>query len=378
MKTLFKNVKLFGIFVVALSLLVSLSGFPLAVSAQTAIETDFMNIMNAQRIALGKNSLAINSSLSTAAYLHSKDMAENNYFSHVSLDGRTMVQRVTAAGYMNWTSLGENIAYCYGAPDANIVYDMWKNSPGHYANMIGNFADAGLGVFTLNNYTYYTLDLGENMTPGSSDATLSNLTISSGTLTPGFTSWNTGYIDSVGNGVNSVTVAPTVNQANATVTVNGTGVTSGTASGAISLAVGPNTITVKVTAQDGSTTDTYTIVVTRSAAAILAITTSSPLPNGQVGVVYSGAILTATGGTGSYTWSVQGTPLPDGLTLNATTGAISGTPTVAFGPTMITFKVIDSATPTPNTATLALSLTINPTNTGGQGSHTITDSVTVH
>ena len=53
MKTLFKNVKLFGIFVVALSLLVSLSGFPLAVSAQTAIETDFMNIMNAQRIALG-------------------------------------------------------------------------------------------------------------------------------------------------------------------------------------------------------------------------------------------------------------------------------------------------------------------------------------
>jgi hypothetical protein len=212
----------------------------------------------------------------------------------------------------------------------------------------------------------------------SSDATLSGLTISSGTLSPGFTSGNTSYTDSVGNGVNFVTVTPTVNQANATVTVNGTGVTSGTASGAISLAVGPNTITVKVTAQDGSTTDTYTIVVTRSAAAILAITTSSPLPNGQVGVVYSGAILTATGGTGSYTWSVQGTPLPDGLTLNATTGAISGTPTVAFGPTMITFKVTDSATPTPNTATLALSLTINPTNTGGQGSHTITDSVTVH
>ena len=84
----------------------------------------------------------------------------------------------------------------------------------------------------------------------SSDATLSGLTISSGTLTPGFASGTTSYTDSVGNGVSSVTVTPTVNQGSATVTVNGTPVTSGTASGAISLAVGPNTITVKVTAQD--------------------------------------------------------------------------------------------------------------------------------
>ena len=165
MKALFKNVKLFGIFLVALSLLVSLSGLPLAAFAQTSTETDFMNIMNAQRISLGKNSLAINSSLSTAAYLHSKDMAENNYFSHTSQDGRTMVQRVTAAGYTNWTSLAENIAYCYGAPDATTVYNMWKNSPGHYANMIGDFTDAGLGVYTLNNYTYYTLDFGKSRTP---------------------------------------------------------------------------------------------------------------------------------------------------------------------------------------------------------------------
>ena len=165
MKALFKNVKLFGIFLVALSLLVSLSGLPLAAFAQTSTETDFMNIMNAQRISLGKNSLAINSSLSTAAYLHSKDMAENNYFSHTSQDGRTMVQRVTAAGYTNWTSLAENIAYCYGAPDATTVYNMWKNSPGHYANMIGDFTDAGLGVYTVNNYTYYTLDFGKSRTP---------------------------------------------------------------------------------------------------------------------------------------------------------------------------------------------------------------------
>jgi hypothetical protein len=101
--------------------------------------------------------------------------------------------------------------------------------------------------------------------PLSSDATLSNLAISSGTLTPAFASGTTGYTDSVGNAVSSVTVTPTVNQANATVTVNGTLVISGAPSGSITLAVGPNTINVAVTAQDTTTVKMYSIVVTRPA-----------------------------------------------------------------------------------------------------------------
>jgi hypothetical protein len=51
------------------------------------------------------------------------------------------------------------------------------------------------------------------------------------------------------------------------VTVNGAAVISGSASGAIALAVGPNTITTVVTAQDGTTTKTYTATVTRAAPA---------------------------------------------------------------------------------------------------------------
>jgi tRNA threonylcarbamoyladenosine modification (KEOPS) complex Pcc1 subunit len=98
--------------------------------------------------------------------------------------------------------------------------------------------------------------------PPSSDATLSNLTISAGTLTPGFTSANTSYTDSVANTITAVTVTPTVNQGNATVTVNGNAVASGQASGSINLNVGANAITVVVTAQDTTTTKTYTISVT--------------------------------------------------------------------------------------------------------------------
>ena len=100
----------------------------------------------------------------------------------------------------------------------------------------------------------------------STDATLSNLTISSGTLSPAFAPTTPSYTAAVGNGVSSLTVTPTVNQGNATVKVNGTTVASGSPSGAISLAVGSNTINVVVTAQDGTTTKTYAITVTRAAA----------------------------------------------------------------------------------------------------------------
>ena len=55
-------------------------------------------------------------------------------------------------------------------------------------------------------------------------------------------------------------------QANATVKVNGATVTSGNASADIALAVGDNVITTVVTAQDGTTTKTYTLIVTRAPA----------------------------------------------------------------------------------------------------------------
>ncbi|MCO5947050.1 cadherin-like beta sandwich domain-containing protein, partial [Mucilaginibacter flavidus] len=100
----------------------------------------------------------------------------------------------------------------------------------------------------------------------SNDATLAKLTISSGTLTPVFAMATTSYTASVSNATTSITVTPTTNYATATVKVNGITVTSGSASSAIALAVGPNTINIVVTAQDGTTTKTYTLVVGRSSA----------------------------------------------------------------------------------------------------------------
>ena len=107
----------------------------------------------------------------------------------------------------------------------------------------------------------------------SSDATLSDLkgapstdgTTFRGTLNLGtFASTTMNYVATVENVFTHVKLTPTVADTDATVTVQGSTVPSGTASDAIALVVGSNVITVRVTAQD-STTQDYTVTVTRQA-----------------------------------------------------------------------------------------------------------------
>ena len=81
-----------------------------------------------------------------------------------------------------------------------------------------------------------------------------------------------------------------------------------------------------------------------AAAAPLAITSVSPLPQGTVGTPYA-ATVSATGGTAPLTWTVvPSNGLPPGLTLAPATGLITGTPTTPglFG---FFLQVTDSTTP---------------------------------
>ena len=87
----------------------------------------------------------------------------------------------------------------------------------------------------------------------------------------------------------------------------------------------------------------------------IAITTSSPLPNGEVAVPYS-VTLAATGGSGQYTWSLSAGALPTGLTLTASTGLISGTPATAA---TANFTIVATDT-NQATGTKAFAMTVNP------------------
>ena len=105
------------------------------------------------------------------------------------------------------------------------------------------------------------------------------------------------------------------------------------------------------------TSNAATLTVT--AGSSIQITTPS-LPNGTAQTSYS-ATLQATGGTPPYTWSVPSGSLPTGLSLTASSGAISGTPTTA-GTSSFTIQVADSAG---NKASAGFSISVTSGTGGG-------------
>jgi hypothetical protein len=126
---------------------------------------------------------------------------------------------------------------------------------------------------------------------------------------------------------------------------------TGVISGKPTTATAADDFTIEV-ADSASHTATQAVVMVVYGSTIVRITTTS-LPNGTVGTAYT-ATLAATSGTKPYTWSVYEGELPAGLTLAASTGVISGTPTAA-GTTDFFIGVKGAGA---NTATAALSITI--------------------
>lgn len=180
---------------------------------------------------------------------------------------------------------------------------------------------------------------------GNGNADLSGLSLSAGTLAPAFAAATTGYTATVANAVPSITVSPTAAVAGSTILVDSQAVVSGTASGAIALEVGPNVITVEVTAQDGVTKKTYTVTVSRtgsanddlSALALSAGTLAPPFATGTI--AYTASVPNATA-------SITATPTAAGpgtsITVNGATvasGAASGNLALAVGANPVTVVV---------------------------------------
>ncbi|MBA4143714.1 MAG: CAP domain-containing protein [Nitrosospira sp.] len=90
--------------------------------------------------------LSWNEKLGAAAHVHSRDMAEQNYFGHEAPSGSTVGTRARHQGYP-WRSIGENVAAGKASPQQ--VIDGWLSSPGHCANIMnGNFTEMGAAYAT--------------------------------------------------------------------------------------------------------------------------------------------------------------------------------------------------------------------------------------
>jgi uncharacterized protein YkwD len=102
-----------------------------------------LQAMNEQRARRGLPPLQRNVRLDAAAADRIHDMFELRYFAHVAPDGTEPFVWVTQRGY-RYTRVGENLAM--GQRAARQVVAQWMDSPGHRANILGNYSDTGIAI----------------------------------------------------------------------------------------------------------------------------------------------------------------------------------------------------------------------------------------
>jgi uncharacterized protein YkwD len=124
---------------------------------------------NAIRRANGLTDLTQNDEMDQLAVLHSENMITFNFFDHVDHENKSPSNRADDLNFA-WSRIAENIGKvpwfqnvtsCGDTRSveaiSECVVEGWKNSPGHYANMIGDFEELGVGVaFTKDSIAYFT------------------------------------------------------------------------------------------------------------------------------------------------------------------------------------------------------------------------------
>jgi uncharacterized protein YkwD len=121
------------------------------------METQVEQQINKIREQKGLGSLRHNAKLAEVARRYSQRMANENFFSHTSPTGDTMVQRVGAAGIF-YFSLGENLFMGTNLPQpVSIAVQGWMDSPGHRENILRpEYQQTGVGVWRKGNTYYFT------------------------------------------------------------------------------------------------------------------------------------------------------------------------------------------------------------------------------
>lgn len=123
---------------------------------EKGMEQQIFDITNQFRKNHQINGLEWDETVRKVAYLHSKDMENEQYFSHYGLDGSGLKERLRAEDVF-YVAAGENIAALY--PDAPSAMAGWLNSKGHREALLNKeYTHLGVGVYRM----YYTQNFLEN------------------------------------------------------------------------------------------------------------------------------------------------------------------------------------------------------------------------
>lgn len=112
-----------------------------------------LDMVNEDRAANGLSALSWSNDLAQAAAAHSRDMAENNYFSHTSPTYGSFSVRLKSSG-ISTLGAGENLALYNSLEKAQAAL---MSSSGHRANILkASYTHCGIGVvYSQSKGAYY-------------------------------------------------------------------------------------------------------------------------------------------------------------------------------------------------------------------------------
>lgn len=123
------------------------------VSSNNDTYNEMLSYVNTYRSEVSISPLTIDANLNLAATIRAMEMAYADKFSHTRPNGSDCFTIINELGISSYI-VGENIAS--GQRNVAAVSGSWKNSSGHYANMIStNFNKVGFGKYKFNNVIYW-------------------------------------------------------------------------------------------------------------------------------------------------------------------------------------------------------------------------------
>jgi len=130
---------------------------PTAAVEPNDIEKRAFEQTNQVRIKNGLVPLRWDADVCRMARIHSESMSRQGYFSHVTPEGLKLRDRARVAGILQFSVLGENIAYNQGYEDpGTFAVQKWMESPKHRANILSpEFRAMAIGSFVAPDGSVY-------------------------------------------------------------------------------------------------------------------------------------------------------------------------------------------------------------------------------
>ena len=131
------------------------NGAPAAASTESTAQSGLLTLINQARTQLGLKAFRSDSKLGALAVNRARFMVNTGDLSHTTYGGE-IGPAVSSTGIKS-LSVGEDVAtagYATGSSTASVLFNLWKNSPPHWANITDNkFNYIGIGV-ALIGYPY--------------------------------------------------------------------------------------------------------------------------------------------------------------------------------------------------------------------------------